>query len=258
MLNDALRATPVSSIDGVLSVMTAIDSALPDSDGLKWFNRLYLQVTRSVRQAVGGRAFHPTALRERAAGTPPFRDARFMTELDVVFANLYFAAITASEVDPSRAPSAWRPLLRGRTTPRIARLQFALAGMNAHINRDLPLGIVQVFEALGGDPTTDALRRQDFDSVNELLERVESEVKGDFSIGLIAVVDELAGRADDVAAMFKVREARHAAWTNAEVLWTLRRTPHLRDAFFDRLDGLTGLAAKGLLVPVSVSRSTGA
>jgi uncharacterized protein DUF5995 len=237
MLNDALRATPVSSIDGVLSVMTAIDSALPDSDGLKWFNRLYLQVTRSVRQAVGGRAF---------------RDARFMTELDVVFANLYFAAITAGEVDASRAPSAWRPLLRARTTPRIARLQFALAGMNAHINRDLPLGIVQVFEALGGDPTTDALRRQDFDSVNELLERVEGEVKGDFSIGLIAVVDELAGRADDVAAMFKVREARHAAWTNAEVLWTLRRTPHLRDAFFDRLDGLTGLAGKGLLVPVSV------
>ena len=237
MLKEALRPTPVSSIESVLSVMTAIDHALPDSDGLKWFNRLYLQVTRSVRQAVGGTAF---------------RDARFMTELDVVFANLYFAAITAGEADPSRAPSAWRPLLRARTTPRIARLQFALAGMNAHINRDLPLGIVQVFEALGGDPTTDALRRQDFDSVNELLERVEGEIKGDFSIGLIAVVDELAGRADDVAAMFKVREARHAAWTNAEVLWTLRRTPHLRDAFFDRLDGLTGLAGKGLLVPISV------
>jgi len=52
--------------------------------------------------------------------------------------------------------------------------------------------------------------------------------------------------------MFKVREARAAAWTNAQVLWTLRRTPHLRDAFFDRLDGLTAVAGKGLLVPVSV------
>lgn len=236
MLQNALRSAPVSSIDGVLSIMTAIDAELPDSDGLKWFNRLYLQVTRGVRQAVTGTAF---------------RDGRFMTELDVVFANLYFAAIVEGEIDPSRAPLAWRPLLRARTTPRIARLQFALAGMNAHINRDLPLGIVRVFEALGGDPTTDALRRQDFDSVNDLLARVEDEVKGDFSIGLVGVADELAGRADDVAAMFKVREARRAAWTNAEVLWTLRRTPHLRDAFFDRLDGLTGLAGKGLLVPVS-------
>src|SRR5215510_2808546 len=204
MLNDALHATPVSTIDGVLSVMTAIDSALPDFDGLKWFNRLYLHVTTSVRHAVGGTAFH---------------DARFMTELDVVFGNLYFAAVAAGESDPDRAPQAWRPLLRARMMPRIARLQFALAGMNAHINRDLPLGIVQVFEALGGDPTSDVVRRQDFDSVNALLDRVEDEVKGDFSVGLIAAVDELGGRADDLFAMFKVREARAAAWTNAEVLW---------------------------------------
>jgi hypothetical protein len=174
-----------------------------------------------------------------------------MTELDVVFANLYFSAIAAGEIDASRAPSAWRPLLRARSTERIARLQFALAGMNAHINRDLPQGIVQVFESLGGDPTSDSARRQDFDSVNELLERVEGEVKADFSVGVIGLVDDVAGRADDVAAMFKVRAARQAAWTNAEVLWTLRRTPHLRDAFFDKLDGLTALAGKGLLLPVS-------
>ena len=165
MLTDILKPAPVSSIDEVLSIMTAIDSCLPDSDGLKWFNRLYLQVTRSVRQAIN---------------RPAFRDARFMSELDVVFANLYFAAIAAGDMDPSRAPSAWRPLLRARRNCGIGRLQFALAGMNAHINRDLPQGIVQVFEALGGDPTSDEARRQDFDSVNELLERVEGEVKTDF------------------------------------------------------------------------------
>jgi Family of unknown function (DUF5995) len=187
MLTETLRSTPVSSIDQVLELMSAIDLQLPDADGLKWFNRLYLQVTRSVRQAVGGTAF---------------RDARFMAELDVVFANQYFAAVAAGETDVSRAPAAWRPLLRARSTPRIARLQFALAGMNAHINRDLPHGIVQVFEALGGDPSSDQVRRQDFDSVNELLDRVEGEVKADFSIGAIGVVDDLAGRADDVAAHF--------------------------------------------------------
>jgi len=32
----------------------------------------------------------------------------------------------------------------------------------------------------------------------------------------------------------------------------LRGTPLLRDAFFDRLDRLTGLAGKGLLVPRSI------
>jgi hypothetical protein len=237
VLTDILRPAPVSSIDEVLAIMTAVDSLLPDSDGLKWFNRLYLRVTQSVRRAVGSTAF---------------RDARFMSELDVVFANLYFAAITAGEVDPLRAPSAWRPLLGARSSRRNSRLQFALAGMNAHINRDLPQGIVTVFEKLGGDPTTAQARRADFDGINDLLERVESEVKDDFSLGVIGVVDDAAGTADDVAAMWNVRAARQAAWTNAEVLWALRGAPILRDKFFDRLDGLTGLAGKGLLVPRSI------
>jgi len=170
----------------------------------------------------------------------------------VVFANLYFAAIAAGGEDPGRAPSAWRPLLRARAHRGIARLQFALAGMNAHINRDLPEGIVQVFTALGGDPSSDVARRQDFDSVNPLLERVEGQVKGDFSIGVIGAVDVLAGRLDDIAAMWNVHAARDAAWTNAEVLWTLRVTPHVRSAFFETLDKSTGLAGRGLLTPIAI------
>src|SRR5262245_47507630 len=237
VLIDIVRAAPVSSIDEVVSMMTAIDGRLPDLDGLKWFNRLYLRVTQRVRLAVDSTAF---------------RDPRFMSELDVVFANLYFAAISAGDVDPSRAPSAWRPLLGARLSGRNSRLQFALAGMNAHINRDLPQGIVNVFETLGGDLTTDQARHADFDSINDLLERVEGEVKDDFSRGVIGVIDDAAGTVDDVAAMWNVRAARQAAWTNAQVLWALRTAPLLRDAFFDRLDGLTGLAGKGLLVPRSI------
>jgi len=234
---DLVRAAPVSTIDEVLSIMTALDNRLPDSDGLKWFNRLYLQVTRSVRDAVAG---------------PAFRDVRFMSELDIVFANLYFAMLAAGEADASQAPPAWRPLLRMRTRPGIVRLQFALAGMNAHINRDLPQGIVQVFETLGGDPTSDHARRQDFDSVNDLLERVEAEVKTEISVGLVGRVDTVAGRVDDIAAMWKVRAARAAAWTNAEVLWTLRPAPRIRAAFLDTLDKSTGLAGRGLLTPVGL------
>jgi hypothetical protein len=246
MLTDIVKPAPVSSIDDVLSIMTAIDSRLPDSDGVKWFNHLYLQVTRSVQQAVTG---------------PAFRDPQFMSKLDVVFANLYFAAIAAGDVDPSQAPSAWRPLLCARRNRGIGRLQFALAGMNAHINRDLPQGIVQVFEDLGGDPISDQPRRQDFDGINELLERVEGEVKADFSVGVIGVVDVAAGRVDDVAAMWNVRVARKAAWTNAVVLWTLRHRPHiggaffgaLDRAFFETLDKSTGLAGRGLLMPMAIA-----
>src|SRR6266487_3873505 len=66
MLTDILKQTPVSSIDDVLSIMTAIDSRLPDSDGLKWFNRLYMQVTRSIKQAVNPLGVSRRAVHVRA------------------------------------------------------------------------------------------------------------------------------------------------------------------------------------------------
>ena len=190
--------------------MTAIDESLPDEDGLKWFNRLYLRVTVSVRKAVEGATF---------------RDPEFLAALDVVFANLYFAALTAAGDGGAGAPAAWRPLLDARHQRGIARIQFALAGMNAHINRDLPEGIVQTFKALGGDPRTDRGRRQDFDSINALLERVEQDVRADFSVGIVGVIDELGHDVDDAVAMWKVRSARAAAWTNAKVMWRLRICP---------------------------------
>ena len=233
-LIQTLARAPVHTIEDAIAIMAAIDERLPDSDGLKWFNRLYLRVTVSVGNAVGNARF---------------ADVAFMTKLDVVFANLYFAALAAAATDAAAAPSAWRPLLRARNASGIARIQFALAGMNAHINRDLPDGIVQSFLALGGDPITDDRREKDFDSVNDILERVEQEVKTEFTVGLVGAVDRLGGPLDDAVAMWKVRSARSAAWTNAQVLWGLRGHPRLRDRFFSRLDGLVGMAGRGLLVP---------
>jgi hypothetical protein len=228
-----LPATQPRSIDEVIAVMTAIDATLPDEDGLKWFNRLYLRVTTGVRSTV---AF-------------AFRDPAFLTELDLVFANLYFAALAAGDANPAAAPPAWRPLLTCRRASGVARIQFALAGMSAHINRDLPEGIVQAFIALGGDPITDRVREQDFDSVNDLLQRVETQIKGELAIGLLGELDRLNGPVDDAIAMWNVRAARSAAWTNAQVLWGLRPTPLLRDRFFIKLDRLIGMTARGLLLP---------
>jgi hypothetical protein len=233
-LEHLLEDTPVHTIEDAIAVMTAIDNGLPDSDGVKWFNRLYLRVTVGV----GG-----------AVGSTRFNDAAFLTKLDVVFANLYFSALAAGSTDVRSAPSAWRPLLESRHRPGIARIQFAVAGMNAHINRDLPDGIVQSFVAVGGDPITDDLREKDFDSVNDILERVEEEVKQEFATGLVGAVDRLGGHVDDRVAMWKVRAARSAAWTNAQVLWGLRGVPRLRERFYGKLDGLVGLAGRGLLLP---------
>ncbi|MGE5814796.1 MAG: DUF5995 family protein [Acidobacteriota bacterium] len=228
---------PSASIDDVVRNMTTIDGALPDDDGVKWFNRLYLRVTIAVRSAAAGATF---------------RDRAFLELLDVLFANLYFEAAVAGLKEAEAAPPAWRPLFRARQQRGLAPLQFALAGMNAHINRDLPNGIVECFVRSGGAPDDEGPRYEDFQRVNGLLESVEEEVKTEFLTGPLATLDVAAGQLDDTLAMWNVRAAREAAWTNAQVLWALRDTPRLRDRFFDRLDRLTGFAGRGLLVPCAI------
>jgi hypothetical protein len=240
MLNESLRRRRASSIHEVVDIMTSIEDALDRSDGVWWFNHLYLRVTLAVRGAV-------------TAAT--FRDPAFLERLDVVFANQYFDAVAAGDVDPRGAPEAWRPLFACRRNQDILPLQFALAGMNAHINRDLPAGIVAAYGDADGAPEPGSIRHRDFTTVNSLLEAVEGEIRGEFSTGVVALVDAAAGTADQTIAMWKVRKAREAAWTNAEVLWALRRTPTLRDAFFARLDGLTGFAGRGLLLPPAQLRA---
>ena len=227
------------TISEVVAIMTALDQELPEHDGVRWFNHLYLEVTRSV---------------DRAVTTETFRDRAFLERLDVVFANLYFDAIAAGSLDSARAPAAWRPLFECRHRPGILPIQFALAGMNAHINRDLPRSIVSTYLSSDGAPVVRGARYEDFGRVNDLLEDVETQIKTDYSTGVVALVDAAAGNTDDAVAMWKVRAAREAAWTNAEVLWALRATPHLSDSFFDRLDRFTGFAGRGLLVPVSAHR----
>ena len=243
MIIELGKGQRAQSIADVVEIMTALDRELPEHDGVRRFNRLYLETTRSVDHAVTMQTF---------------RDRAFMERLDVVFANLYFDAFAAASVDPARAPAAWRPLFECRHRAGILPIQFALAGMNAHINRDLPRSIVSTYLSIGGAPVDRDARYEDFGRVNDLLEAVEAQIKAHFSTGVVALIDNAAGNTDDAVAMWKVRAAREAAWTNAEVLWTLRATPRLSDTFFARLDGLTGFAGRGLLLPVAADRGVAA
>ena len=53
-----------------------------------------------------------------------------------------------------------------------APIQFALAGMNAHINRDLPLALVETCDELGGSSSamTEPRSTATFSPLNALLQ----------------------------------------------------------------------------------------
>jgi hypothetical protein len=223
-------------IAAVIARMEAVASGLAVADGVSQFNHLYLEETLSV---------------DTAAQTPSFEDAAFITALDVGFAALYFDALDASGagVSPSRC---WAPLFAVRGDARVAPIQFALAGMNAHINHDLPLALVSTCEARGVEVDRDSPQYRDYLKINDTIAAVESRVKHEFLTGLVGVADQVLGRIDDVVAMWSIVEARDAAWTNAEMLWALREHPDLTAAFEDALDGSVGFASRGLLIPTLV------
>ncbi|MBS1810271.1 MAG: hypothetical protein JST84_19065 [Acidobacteria bacterium] len=228
-----ITTAPITTISDVIAVMQKLDQALGDHDGLKWFNLLYLKVTESVQNVQVN-----------------WEDPAWLVRLDVVFAQLYFDAIVAWEQNPAAASRAWRPLLQARQRPRIAPIQFALAGMNAHINHDLPLAVVKTCTEFKIKPDEQTPQHRDFQRVNPLLQKVEGEVKSFLATGLVGAIDQSLGRVDDVIAIWNIIKARDTAWNNAEVLWHLRQTSLVSKAFLGNLANLVELSSRGLLVPV--------
>jgi hypothetical protein len=215
--------------------MRGVAACLPKEDGVAAFTRLYLAVTEAVEaQATHGR----------------FRDGPFLARLDVAFAELYFDALRAFLYDRPRLPRAWAPLVESRGRGGILPLQFALAGMNAHINRDLPLALVAVCEERGVEPEDASDVHRDYLDVNRLLAETEARVKPQLVTGPLAFLDRRLGATDDVLALWNVARARDAAWTNARTLWALRGTPALADEFGRSLDRSVGMAGRGLLRPL--------
>lgn len=224
------RAT---DIPGALDRMRAIEALLPDSDGLKWFDLLYRMVTEAV-------------LADLEIGL--WEDRAWVTNLDVIFANLYFDAVRLWLTLPEGAPRAWRPLLDARLRGGIAEVQFALAGMNAHINRDLPVAVVQACRDRGITPVRGSPQYRDYQRINDILTRVEATAVEVLGRGPVGLITRGLGKIDDVLAMWSVRKARSSAWTHAEVLWSLRDTPELAEELVSALDRSTGFAGRGLLL----------
>ena len=225
------------SVSEVIARLQAIEASASPADGVVSFARLYREVTQGVEAELGRRAF---------------LDVPFLERLDVVFAGLFFSALETYEHDPASTPSAWVPLFSQRARRGIAPLQFALAGMNAHINRDLPVALVTTCDVLRLDLREGSPEHGDFERVDVLLSEVEAHVKGSYLTGWLAWVDRVVHplhRMDDVVAMWDVGRARDAAWTNGQALWALRDQPTLAADFLGALDRMVGLASRGLLIP---------
>ena len=224
----------MKTIDDVVAGLQRLDRELPAQDGVACFARLYLKMTEEVGGAVQSAAF---------------ADPSFMTRLDVLFATRFFDALDRHARGTADVPHAWRVLFEARQRAGVSVLQFALAGMNAHINFDLALALVDTCEEAGIALEDGSPQHTDYVRINEVLAATSDKVKGWLVTGKLAVADAALGRADDVAALWSIFRARDAAWTQAEVLWSVRSVPRLRRRFVDSLDRFVGFAGRGMLFP---------
>ncbi|MGW2172762.1 DUF5995 family protein [Streptomyces sp. NPDC005047] len=221
--------TAVRTVDSVLTRMRALDAALPGRDGVAVFNRVYLAVTEEV---------------DRHIDSGRFTDARAAIALDVRFAERFLDAVDAAAED-RRPPACWRPVFQFRRHPGVRPVQFALAGINAHIGHDLALAVVDTCRTLGCEP---ADLEDEFDRVGDLLVSLEERVRDELMPGpdLLQIADPLT----HLLGSWSLDRARDATWAAARALWALRRLPDVAGEFTERLDAAVGFAGRMLLTPL--------
>ncbi|MEU3253874.1 DUF5995 family protein [Streptomyces sp. NPDC006997] len=226
-LQQGERGTP--PVDAVVSRMRVLAAELPARDGVAVFNRVYLSVIEDTdRQSDNGRS----------------PDRRAASTLDVRFAERYLAAVDAV-TEGRRPPACWRPLFAFRRHPGVRPLQFALAGVHAHVGHDLALAVVDACRAHDCEP---AELEGEFDRVADLLTALEERVREELMPGpdLLRIADPLT----HLLGAWSLERARDATWAAARALWVLRHLPDLATEFTDRLDAAVGFAGRMMLTPL--------
>lgn len=230
---ESLAGQTATSIADVVTILQAMDNALPNTDGLKWFVQIYIMVTTGVKD-------NPA--------TTAFKDPAWMTRLDVVFANFYFAALAAF-LRGSPVASSWKALFEARNRTGIDRIQFALAGMNAHINHDLALALEQTNQERQINPNQQSPQFQDFESVNAIIETVLPDALHVLATDILGELAQDTGKIGRLLAVWNVSAARDLAWDFSEQLRGLTGPARVMALNFQ--DKFTGALGRSLLMPMS-------
>lgn len=216
-----------TDIDDVLEKLKGIIEANKGSPRA-FFPAVYRATTARVRAGVQNGSF-----------SNGDRMVRFVTG----FANRYLAAYEAS-ARGAEHPRAWKVAFDSVSRPHTMILQHVLVGMNAHINYDLPLAVI---ESAGAGPLS-ALE-DDFNAINDILESLLDPVQDviDKFSPMMNLLDELGSSGDEALVTFSIKTAREEAWHEATRL--AGESLALRERSRVSLDRRVALLASNIIVP---------
>jgi len=221
---------PPRSLAESIQRMDLIASVLSADDGIVQFNHLYETTTQNMATAID-------------AGQ--FEDAEFMTNFTVRFAGFYFQAVSENFSSDRQPPKAWLPLFerRGRAA-EFKPVQFAMAGMDAHISRDLPVVLSILFQDGASFPAMNSSRHRDYLTVNQVLADTFEQLRDELLAG--PTWFKVLGEG---TALPWIRALRDKSWKDGAALWELRNHGTSRALYLDSLDAGTRVeAASGFLI----------
>jgi hypothetical protein len=140
-----------------------------------------------------------------------FLNAAWVARYAVAFANLYRIALLAFDRgDLQAVPKPWRIAFATSANDRGSVLQDLLLGINAHINHDLPLALLEVTI----DPEREK-RYTDHTTVNQALKAATGPVQDRISelyAPVLSLLDRVLGVLDEDLTNFSFEKARENAW----------------------------------------------
>jgi hypothetical protein len=239
-MHDLLQGHPddvPAVVDQLIKLQDILNCVPPllHNNPLSDFNRLYLTITQGVLERLysGG-----------------FADPAFLSRLDVEFAARYFDALRAWSDASPRCPQVWAGLFRRIPGPGSRPLPSASAGINAHVNFDLPFALVTTFDHLGTDPIDDSDQHRDYLQVNALFAAAVPGLTSGSLDRWQVLIDTMNGTLDDWWQGEAELYSRNVAWRNAQKLWSMRHDMAATDKERAHLDRVSSDLGRLLLSPM--------
>jgi Family of unknown function (DUF5995) len=146
-----------------------------------------------------------------------FSDPHWVDHLIDHFAGYYFVALEAFDLDPVEAPVVWRMAHLAARDPDVVALQKLLLGVNAHINYDLVLALVDLLKPEWRELSD--LQQQgryaDYCQVNEVIGRTIDSVQDQVLepvMPVMALIDRLFGPLDEKMISSLLKHWREHVW----------------------------------------------
>jgi hypothetical protein len=191
------------TIDEIISQLQAVVAeSIASNSRAGYFAALYLKVTTRVKEGIL---------------TGEFENGPRMELFDVTFANRYLTAYQ-QWMNKQQPSASWKLAFEMLDRSSVLALQHLMLGMNAHINLDLGIAVVEMAGAQN-QPLEEV--HKDFNSINTILSALTYQVVSELNqISPLLSLAGLHSQNDSLFIQFAMGNARDGAWCFAEDLAT--------------------------------------